>query len=149
MLDTLVKWLIGLSDSQVRAFRHTSTLACERNSLSLSLSLSLHLIFFLSGLKLVTGMVHLVISLATDIDTAQVGNYLYITSLLINFKPHYYSVSLRLSVRSLVVDRLLVNSLNWRNPLVSFNPNWPSCTTSRITYSRQFLSVVIVTCVQR
>ena len=29
MLDTTVMWLIGLSDSQVRAFRHTSTLACE------------------------------------------------------------------------------------------------------------------------
>ena len=27
MLDTLVSWLIRLSDSQVRAFRHTSTLA--------------------------------------------------------------------------------------------------------------------------
>lgn len=29
MLDTLVMWLVGLSDSQVRAFRHTSTLACK------------------------------------------------------------------------------------------------------------------------
>ena len=27
MLDTLVSWLIRLSDSPVRAFRHTSTLA--------------------------------------------------------------------------------------------------------------------------
>ena len=29
MLDTMVMWLVGLSDSQVRAFRHTSTLACK------------------------------------------------------------------------------------------------------------------------
>ena len=29
MLDTLVMWLVGLTDSQVRAFRHTSTVACE------------------------------------------------------------------------------------------------------------------------
>ena len=29
MFDTIVMWLMGLSDSQVRAFRHTSTLACE------------------------------------------------------------------------------------------------------------------------
>ncbi|XP_011408151.1 PREDICTED: cohesin subunit SA-1 [Amphimedon queenslandica] len=50
MLDTLVKWLIGLSDSEVRAFRHTSTLAC---------------------LKLVTGLVHLVVSLASEIDNTQ------------------------------------------------------------------------------
>ena len=30
MLDTLVSWLIRLSDSQVRAFRHTSALAGKR-----------------------------------------------------------------------------------------------------------------------
>ena len=29
MLDTLVMWLVGLTDSQVRAFRHTATVACE------------------------------------------------------------------------------------------------------------------------
>ena len=29
MFDSIVMWLMGLSDSQVRAFRHTSTLACE------------------------------------------------------------------------------------------------------------------------
>ena len=28
MLDTLIIWLVGFTDSQVRAFRHTSTLAC-------------------------------------------------------------------------------------------------------------------------
>ena len=28
MLDTLVVWLVGFTDSQVRAFRHTCTLAC-------------------------------------------------------------------------------------------------------------------------
>jgi len=27
MMDILICWIIGLSDSQVRAFRHTSTLA--------------------------------------------------------------------------------------------------------------------------
>ena len=29
MLDTLVVWLVGFTDSQVRAFRHTCTVACE------------------------------------------------------------------------------------------------------------------------
>ena len=29
MLDTLIIWLVGFTDSQVRAFRHTCTLACE------------------------------------------------------------------------------------------------------------------------
>ena len=29
MLDTLIAWLVGFTDSQVRAFRHTCTLACE------------------------------------------------------------------------------------------------------------------------
>ena len=29
MLDTLIAWLVGFTDSQVRAFRHTATLACE------------------------------------------------------------------------------------------------------------------------
>lgn len=29
MLDTLLVWLVGLTDSQVRAFRHTCTLACK------------------------------------------------------------------------------------------------------------------------
>ena len=29
MMDTFISWLIGLSDSQVRAFRHTSTFAGE------------------------------------------------------------------------------------------------------------------------
>ena len=28
MLDTLIVWLVGFTDSQVRAFRHTSTLSC-------------------------------------------------------------------------------------------------------------------------
>lgn len=28
-LDTLIVWLIGFTDSQIRAFRHTCTLACE------------------------------------------------------------------------------------------------------------------------
>ena len=27
MMDIMISWIIGLSDSQVRAFRHTSTLA--------------------------------------------------------------------------------------------------------------------------
>ena len=30
MLDTLIIWLVGFTDSQVRAFRHTCTLACEQ-----------------------------------------------------------------------------------------------------------------------
>lgn len=29
MLDTLIMWLVALTDSQVRAFRHTCTLACN------------------------------------------------------------------------------------------------------------------------
>ena len=29
MLDTLLVWLVGLTDSQVRAFRHTCTLTCK------------------------------------------------------------------------------------------------------------------------
>ena len=29
MLDTLLAWMVGFTDSQVRAFRHTCTLACE------------------------------------------------------------------------------------------------------------------------
>ncbi len=29
MLDTLIVWLVGFTDSQVRAFRHTCTVACE------------------------------------------------------------------------------------------------------------------------
>ena len=32
MLDTLIVWLVGFTDSQVRAFRHTCTVACESNS---------------------------------------------------------------------------------------------------------------------
>ena len=28
-LDTLMVWLTGFTDSQIRAFRHTCTLACE------------------------------------------------------------------------------------------------------------------------
>lgn len=33
MLDTLLVWLVGLTDSQVRAFRHTCTLACKTISM--------------------------------------------------------------------------------------------------------------------
>ncbi len=29
MLDTLIVWLVGFTDSQVRAFRHTCTVSCE------------------------------------------------------------------------------------------------------------------------
>ena len=29
MLDTLIVWLVGFTDSSVRAFRHTCTVACE------------------------------------------------------------------------------------------------------------------------
>ena len=36
MMDTFISWLIGLSDSQVRAFRHTSTFA--GNTLNLMIS---------------------------------------------------------------------------------------------------------------
>lgn len=38
MLDTLVLWLVGFTDSQVRAFRHTCTLACEPWTLTLTLT---------------------------------------------------------------------------------------------------------------
>lgn len=33
-LDTLIIWLIGFTDSQIRAFRHTCTLACKYNHIS-------------------------------------------------------------------------------------------------------------------
>lgn len=50
MLDTLVSWLIRLSDSQVRAFRHTSTLA---------------------GMKLVSALIHVAKNVHVELDNTQ------------------------------------------------------------------------------
>ncbi|XP_032234908.2 cohesin subunit SA-1 isoform X2 [Nematostella vectensis] len=50
MLDTLVSWLIRLSDSQVRAFRHTSTLA---------------------GMKLVSALIHIAKNVHVELDNTQ------------------------------------------------------------------------------
>jgi cohesin complex subunit SA-1/2 len=50
MLDTLIIWLVGFTDSQVRAFRHTCTLAC---------------------VKLVTALVHVANSVSTELDNTQ------------------------------------------------------------------------------
>ena len=43
-LDTLIIWLIGFTDSQIRAFRHTCTLACEYYCTIVSLSHTIALI---------------------------------------------------------------------------------------------------------
>jgi cohesin complex subunit SA-1/2 len=50
MLDTLIIWLVGFTDSQVRAFRHTCTLAC---------------------MKLVTALVHVANSVSGELDNTQ------------------------------------------------------------------------------
>ncbi len=51
MLDTLVVWIVGFTDSQVRAFRHTSTLA---------------------GVKLVSALITIANYINTEIDNTQV-----------------------------------------------------------------------------
>ena len=51
MLDTLIVWLVGFTDSQVRAFRHTASLA---------------------GVKLVSALVTIANSVNTEIDNTQV-----------------------------------------------------------------------------
>ncbi len=51
MLDTLIVWIVGFTDSQVRAFRHTSTLA---------------------GVKLVSALITIANSVNTEIDNTQV-----------------------------------------------------------------------------
>jgi hypothetical protein len=50
MVDSLVMWLVGLSDSQIRAFRHTSTLA---------------------ALKIVTSLINVILKTNKAIDNTQ------------------------------------------------------------------------------
>lgn len=50
MMDILICWIIGLSDSQVRAFRHTSTLA---------------------GMKIVTGLIDVALKAGIELDNTQ------------------------------------------------------------------------------
>ena len=72
MLDTLIIWLVGFTDSQVRAFRHTCTLACQ-SSLSLSLSVT---VWYCIGMKLVTALVHVANTVSSELDNTQVRNFL-------------------------------------------------------------------------
>eukprot|EP00794_Sanderia_malayensis_P010977 gene10977-12140_t len=50
MMDTLISWIIGLSDSQVRAFRHTSTFA---------------------GMKTVTAIIDVALKVSVESDNTQ------------------------------------------------------------------------------
>ena len=71
MLDTLIIWLVGFTDSQVRAFRHTCTLACESAQHTL-LGRRESAMFVCAGLKLVTALVHVANSASTELDNTQV-----------------------------------------------------------------------------
>ena len=51
LLDTLIVWVVGFTDSQVRAFRHTSSLA---------------------GVKLVSALINIANSVTMEIDNTQV-----------------------------------------------------------------------------
>lgn len=51
MLDTLIVWLVGFTDSQVRAFRHTSSLA---------------------SIKLVSALITIATGVNTEMDNTQV-----------------------------------------------------------------------------
>jgi len=50
MMDIMISWIIGLSDSQVRAFRHTSTLA---------------------GMKIVSGLIDVALKVGVEQDVTQ------------------------------------------------------------------------------
>ena len=71
MLDTLIIWLVGFTDSQVRAFRHTCTLACE-SAQHTPLGMRESAMFVCAGLKLVTALVHVANSASTELDNTQV-----------------------------------------------------------------------------
>uniref|UniRef100_A0AAQ5ZVB8 Cohesin subunit SA n=1 Tax=Amphiprion ocellaris TaxID=80972 RepID=A0AAQ5ZVB8_AMPOC len=58
MMDTVISLLTGLSDSQVRAFRHTSTLA------------GLY-VLFLPAMKLMTALVNVALNLSINMDNTQ------------------------------------------------------------------------------
>ena len=85
MLDTLIIWLVGFTDSQVRAFRHTCTLACGllrvcvcvcvRERVRACVRACVHVVCSVCfpGMKLVTALVHVANSVSTELDNTQVS----------------------------------------------------------------------------
>lgn len=114
MLDTLIIWLVGFTDSQVRAFRHTCTLACER-SLSIARLHGVSLYGYVcTGIKLVTALVHVANSVSTELDNTQVSSF--------SICPSYHpSPLLFISARSMLRRRgsrpRKLQLVNWRSYL--------------------------------
>ena len=71
MLDTLIIWLVGFTDSQVRAFRHTCTLACKSRQ---SLNMGVCECKMVVGMKLVTALIHVANTVSTELDNTQVSS---------------------------------------------------------------------------
>lgn len=76
MMDTVISLLTGLSDSQVRAFRHTSTLAgqylfCFVNLNFVLISPNKALCFFPIAMKLMTALVNVALNLSINMDNTQ------------------------------------------------------------------------------
>lgn len=81
MMDTVISLLTGLSDSQVRAFRHTSTLAGQFVVFLLSEYLYVHVGVALTfvfqpllsspAMKLMTALVNVALNLSINMDNTQ------------------------------------------------------------------------------
>lgn len=70
LLDTLIMWLVALTDSQVRAFRHTCTLACKGPWLVHMFVIGV-MSYTPTGVKLVTALITVAHTVNAELDNTQ------------------------------------------------------------------------------
>lgn len=69
-MDNVISLLTGLSDSQVRAFRHTATLAGKQKNEILSQLKGLKLLFSSLAMKLMTALVDVALLVSNNFENA-------------------------------------------------------------------------------